>query len=196
AVRLSAAAGKGGFLAPLRVGNFRLLLAGQTVSRIGDQFFFIAIPWMVLRVTSEPLALALVVGSSAAAMGLFTLVGGVLADRFGPRLLMLGSDVARLVVISVLAALALFATPPLWTLVALSALLGVGGGLFYPASFAMTPSLVARDNLQAANSFEQLTTQVSNFAGPGLAGVVLGAAQLALGFVIDAASFVVSVVSL
>jgi MFS family permease len=78
----------------------------------------------------------------------------------------------------------------------LSALLGIGGGLFYPASFAMTPYLVRRDDLQAANSFEQLTNQVSNFAGPGLAGIVLGAARLALGFVIDAASFAVSVLSL
>jgi len=187
---------KGSFLAPLRVGNFRLLLAGQTVSRIGDQFYFIAIPWLVLRVTNDPLALALVIGSSASAMGLFTLVGGVLADRFGPRALMLGSDVARLLIISVLAALAFLTTPPLWSLAVLSGLLGIGGGLFYPASFAMTPFLVRRDDLQAANSFEQLTNQVSNFAGPGLAGVVLGAAQLALGFVIDAASFIVSVLSL
>jgi len=192
----SSASRTGSFLAPLRIGNFRLLLAGQTVSRIGDQFFSIAIPWLVLRTTSDPLALALVVGSSAATMGLFTLVGGVLADRFGPRALMLGSDASRLLIVAGLAALVLITTPPLWSLVALSALLGVGGGLFYPASFAMTPSLVPQNDLQPANSFEQLTQQISNVAGPGVAGVVLGTARLALGFVIDAASFAVSVLSL
>src|SRR5262249_41447135 len=103
---------------------------------------------------------------------------------------------ARLLLMAALAALALLTTPPLWALVLLSALLGIGGGLFYPASSAMTPFLVSRDNLQAANSFEQLTFQTGNFAGPGLAGVVLGATRLAFGFVIDAISFVVSVLSL
>ena len=185
-----------GFFAPLRVANFRKLIAGQTVSRLGDQFYFVALPWLVLRVADSAGALALVSGVAAAMLGVFTLAGGVLADRYGPRALMLGSDVARLVTIAVLAALALLSTPSLWVLVLLSALLGIAGGLFYPASSAMVPFLLPATDLQAGNSFEQLTLQTSNFIGPGVAGVVLGATRLALGFVIDAVSFLVSVVSL
>jgi MFS family permease len=190
------ARGGGRFFAPLRVAGFRLLIGGQTISRLGDQFFVIAIPWLVLRVTQAPFALALVLGASAVTTGLFTLVGGVLADRLGPRALMLGSDVARFVLMAALAALAILTTPPLWALIVISALLGIGTGLFYPASQAMVPFLVPREDLQAANSFEQLTMQSSNFVGPGLAGLLLGATQLAFGFVVDAASFAVSVVSL
>jgi MFS family permease len=187
----------GSFFAPLRVANFRRLLAGQTISRLGDQFYFVAIPWLVLHITRSPLALSLVLGASAVMLGLFTLIGGVLADRFGPRALMLGSDTARLLIMVALAALAVFVpVPPLWSLVALSALLGIATGLFYPASSAITPHLVDADDLQAANSFEQLTLQTSNFVGPGVAGALLGVTQLALGFVVDAASFVVSVVTL
>lgn len=189
----------GGFFAPLRVANFRRLITGQAASRLGDQFYFVALPWLVLRISDTAHAaasLALVSGVSAAMLGLFTLTGGVLADRYGPRALMLGSDVARLITVSVLAALALLSTPPLWVLILLAALLGIAGGLFYPASMAMVPLLVPGEDLQAGNSFEQLTLQVSNFVGPGVAGVVLGATRLALGFVIDAVSFVVSVVSL
>src|SRR5579872_6226385 len=188
-----------GFFAPLRIANFRRLIAGQTISRLGDQFYFVALPWLVLRVVDSSHAaasLALVSGVSAAMLGVFTLAGGVLADRYGPRALMLGSDVARFITISVLAALALLSTPPLWVLILLSALLGIAGGLFYPASMAMVPHLVPGKDLQAANSFEQLTLQTSNFIGPGVAGVVLGVTRLALGFVLDAVSFVVSVVSL
>lgn len=187
---------RGGFLAPLRLANFRMLVAGQTISRLGDQFYFVAIPWLVLRVSDSPASLALVSGALAAALGIFTLVGGVLADRYGPRALMLGSDVARLLVIGVLAALALVSTPPLWLLIALSALLGIGGGLFYPASAAMIPFLVHQDDLQAANSFDQIASQTGNFLGPGIAGAVLGATRLAFGFVIDAITFAVSVFSL
>jgi hypothetical protein len=184
------------FFAPLRIANFRRLIAGQTISRLGDQFYFIAIPWLILRTTSDPLVLALVLGLSSLTLGIFTLVGGVLADRYGPRALMLGSDCARLVIMGILAGLAIFSTPPLWVIGLLSALLGVAGGLFYPASGAMTPHLVPREDLQAANSFEQLTFQSSNFVGPGIAGVILSATRLTFGFVVDAVSFLASVISL
>ena len=184
------------FFAPMRIGNFRLLIAGQTVSRLGDQFYFIAIPWLVLRATSSPIALSLVLGLSSITLGVFTLIGGVLADRYGPRNLMLGADTARLLIMSVLAAMALLYTPPLWVIGLLSALLGLAGGLFYPASGAMTPHLVPSENLQAANSFEQLTFQSSNFVGPGIAGVILSVTRLTFGFVVDAVSFLASVISL
>ncbi len=193
---ISAGLSQPGFFAPLRGANFRWLIAGQTVSRLGDQFFLVAIPWLVLRITPAPLALSLVLGASSITIGLFTLVGGVLSDRYGPRGVMLVSDVARLALTTALAVLALLGNPPLWGLVGISALLGVAGGLFYPASTAMVPHLVASDELQAANSFSQLTLQSSNFVGPSLAGVLLGATRLAFGFVIDAASFAVSVLSL
>jgi MFS family permease len=188
---------RGAFLAPLRLASFRQLIGGQTISRLGDQFYFLAIPWLVLRITPSPLRLALVLGVAALALGLFTLAGGVLADRLGPRKLMITADVARLVIMAALAALALLvAAPPLWSIVALSALLGVFSGLFYPASGAMTPHLVPQEDLQAANSYEQLTFQASNFVGPALAGALLSATRLAFGFVIDAASFAVSVLTL
>ncbi|HEX6799148.1 MAG TPA: MFS transporter [Ktedonobacterales bacterium] len=190
-------ASRGGFFAPVRLASFRRLIAGQTISRLGDQFYFLAIPWLVLRITPSPAQLALVLGAASAALGVFTLAGGVLADRLGPRKLMMTADLARLVVVAALAALALWVTvPPLWSIIALSALVGVLSGLFYPASGAMIPHLVPERDLQAANSYEQLTMQSSNFVGPAIAGAVLSATRLAFGFVIDAASFAVSVLTL
>ena len=187
---------KASFLAPLRLANFRKLVAGQTVSRLGDAFYFLAIPWLVLRSTTSPIALSVVLGVSATALGVSTLAGGVLADRHGPRALMLIADIARLAIISVMAAWALLGTIPIWALIVLAGALGLASGLFYPASSAMTPHLVQASDLQAANSFDQITMQVSNFAGPGIAGAILGATRLAFGFVIDAATFAVSVISL
>src|SRR5258706_771055 len=191
-----AAAGRGGFLTPLHRSSVRRLLAGQTISRLGDHFYFGALPWVVLRVVDAPLALSLVLGTSAVPLGASTLVGGVLADRSGPRNLMLGADVLRLAVVGVLAACVLVFGPPLWLLITLAALLGIGGGLFYPASAAMMPFLVPEEELQPANSPDHLTLQTSNFVGPSVAGALLAVAQLALGFLLDARSFAVSVASL
>ncbi len=157
---------------------------------------FVALPWLVLRVVDAPLALSLVLGTSAATLGASTLAGGVLADHYGPRNLMLGADVLRLAVVGVLAACVLVFVPPLWLLITLAALLGIGGGLFYPASAAMIPFLVPEEELQPANSLDQLTLQTSNFVGPSVAGALLALTQLALGFVIDALTFAVSVASL
>lgn len=187
---------KSSFLAPLRLANFRKLAAGQTVSRLGNAFYFVAIPWLVLRSTNSPIALSVVLGVYGATLGICTLAGGVLADRYGTRMLMLTSDVARLIIITVMAIWALLTTMPFWAIVVLSALLGVASGFFYPASSAIIPHLVQAGDLQAANSFDEITMQVSNFVGPGIAGAVLGATRLAFGFVIDAASFAVSVITL
>ncbi|HEX8033066.1 MAG TPA: MFS transporter, partial [Ktedonobacterales bacterium] len=189
-------ASKSSFLAPLRLANFRNLVAGQTVSRLGDAFYFLAIPWLVLNSTSSPIALSVVLGVSSATLGISTLAGGVLADRYGPRTLMIASDIARLLIITGMATWALLGAIPFWAVVGLTGLLGLATGLFYPASSAMPPYLVQSSDLQAANSFDQIAMQVSNFVGPGIAGAVLGATRLALGFVIDAATFVVSVISL
>ncbi|MFI5274019.1 MAG: MFS transporter [Ktedonobacterales bacterium] len=188
---------RGSFFAPIRIANFRRLVAGQTISRFGDQFYYLAIPWLVLRITPSPLVLAAVLGVASLSLGIFTLVGGVLADRLGPRTLMMAADAARLVIMATLAALALLMqAPPLWSIIALSALLGLASGLFYPASGAMIPYLVPKDDLQAANSYDQLTFQSANFIGPGIAGALLSATQLAVGFVVDTASFVISLLTL
>src|SRR5258707_6892635 len=189
-------AGRGGFLTPLRRSSVRRLLAGQAVSRLGDHFYLVALPWLVLRVVDAPLAFSLVLGTSAVPLGASTLAGGVLADRYGPRNLMLGADVLRLAVVGVLAACVLVFVPPLWLLITLASLLGLGGGLFYPASAAMMPFLVPEEELQPANSLDQLKLQTSNFVGPSVAGALLALTQLALGFVIDALTFAVSVASL
>lgn len=194
-----ATAGKHGLMSPWRVANFRRLFTGQLISRLGDNFYYVALPWLILRATSSaqaPLALTFVLASYSVAMGIFTLAGGVLADRIGPRTLMLITDAWRLITVTALGVLTLTTTPPLWLIAALAASLGIGSGLFYPASVAMIPHLVPEDDLQAANSFDQLGMQLSNLLGPSGAGFILAATRLALGFVIDAVTFAVSLLTL
>src|SRR5262249_33662701 len=92
---------------PLKVRNFRLLWIGEGISLLGDQFYLIALPWLVLQLTGSALALGTIMALASIPRAVFMLVGGALVDRYSPRSVMLASNVARLVLVAVLSALVL-----------------------------------------------------------------------------------------
>jgi hypothetical protein len=191
--------------------NFRLLWIGQGTSLLGDQFYLIAMPWLVLQRTGDPLALGAVLALAGLPRAIFMLLGGAMTDRFSPRVIMLASDLARLVLMVGLATLALAQSVETWMLYVFSLLFGVAAGFFMPASNAIVPDLVGKENLQAGNAITQGTSQLAQFAGPVLAGGLIAwaahglagnsAASLnlegvALAFGFDAFTFLISVVTL
>src|SRR5215207_2141505 len=90
---------------PLSVRNFRLLWIGEGISLLGDQFYMIALPWLVLSLTGNALAVGTVMAIAGIPRALFMLVGGALTDRFTPRKLMINSNLARMVLTGLLAVL-------------------------------------------------------------------------------------------
>src|SRR6185295_14141728 len=84
---------------PLSVRNFRLLWIGESISLLGDQFYMIALPWLVLQLTGSALALGSVMALAGIPRALFMLIGGVLVDRFSPRAVMMMSNFARFVLV-------------------------------------------------------------------------------------------------
>ncbi len=74
---------------PLSVRNFRLLWIGEGISLLGDQFYMIALPWLVLQLTGSALALGTVMALAGIPRALFVLVGGAFVDRFSPRSVMI-----------------------------------------------------------------------------------------------------------
>ncbi|MGE5140742.1 MAG: MFS transporter, partial [Rudaea sp.] len=182
--------------------SFRLLWLGQGTSWLGDQFRWIALPWLVLQLTHDPLALGAVLALGGIPEAALALIGGAIADRFPPRTIMLLCDLVRLVVLALLAVLTFTGMIDLWMLYASSFVLGAVSGLFSPASAAMIPLLVEEDGLRAANSVSQGTSQLMGLIGPALAGstiAVLGRAStrgIALAFGFDALTFLASVSTL
>ena len=189
----------------LRHRDFRLLWVGQATSLIGDQFAMIAMPWLVLWLTDDPLVLGTVLALAGIPRAIFMLVGGAIIDRFSPRTVMLFSDIARLILVSLLAVLVSTATIQLWMLYTFSLLFGILSGFFLPASISVVPSLVGPEELQAGNAMFQGTGQLAGLIGPTLAGAIIAwfahlttdtSAELtgiALALCVDAATFVVSV---
>jgi len=182
---------------PLAVRSFRLLAGGQLASTIGDYCYAVALPWLVLSNHGSTILLGFVLACYGVPRTVFIPVGGMLADKFGPRTLMLFADVMRFVLVGVLTFLAARHTASLVTLGPTAALIGAGEGLFLPASYTIMPSLLDHTRLAAGNALSSTAVQVGSLIGPAIGGALVaatGASTAAFG--IDAASFAVSAVSL
>ena len=176
-------------LQPLRVRDYRLVFAGETISVLGDQFHFVALAWLALQLTGSGLALGTVLMTAAIPRAIFILVGGAFSDRFSPRTLMFVSNAIRGVVVGIMAALVLTGQAELWHLYVLAAIFGVVDAFFYPALNTIIPMLVSERQLPAANAAIQGSVQVMGLIGPALAGVAIALVQTGPAFAIDAASF-------
>jgi MFS family permease len=185
----------------LSIRDFRLLFAGVSTSLLGDQFTLIATPWLVLQLTGDPLALGIVLALEGIPRALFMLFGGAITDRFSPRIIMLASDIARLVLASLLAIVVFTGTVNMWMVYTFSLGFGLVAGFAVPAGNSIVPLLVKEKDLQAGNSLVMGVGQLVGFIGPFLAGVLIGSYAesfwgigLALG--LDAATYAVSAVML
>lgn len=193
--------------------NFRLLWMGQGTSLLGDQFYLIAMPWLVLQPTGGPLALGAVLALAGLPRAIFMQLGGAVTDRFSPRTIMLVSDLIRLALMAGLTALVLIHSVDIWMLYAFSLVFGTAAGFFLPASNAIVPGLVEKENLPAGNAITLGTGQLAQFVGPVLAGGLIawagrgvhtptgvavsqGLEGAALAFAFDAFTFLVSVLTL
>jgi predicted MFS family arabinose efflux permease len=181
---------------PLANRNFRLLTAGQFTSTVGDFCYAVALPWLVLSERGGAALLGTVLACYGVPRTAGIPLGGVLADKAGPRAVMLAADVVRCGLVAVLAVLATRHIATLPALAPVAALLGLGEGLFLPASFAIMPGVLDPAELQAGNALNSATVQLGTLLGPVLGGVLVASAGSAPAFAADAASFAVSALTL
>ena len=97
--------------APLRIPAFRRLAGGQLASTVGDLCYAVALPWLVLSRGGGPALLGLVLAAYGIPRTVLIPLGGVLADRWGPRTVMLGADAVRLPLLALLALATLHGRP-------------------------------------------------------------------------------------
>lgn len=164
-------------------GAFHKVLAASASSNLADGIFQVALPVIAARLTSSPLEVAGVAIVGRLPWLLFVLVAGALADRLDRRRTMRNVQVARVVIVGVLAALALTEQLSMpWLYVAAFAL-GVGETLFDTAAQSILPNIVRPDQLSRANGRLYAAEMVMNqFVGPPLGGVLVGiSVPLALG---------------
>ena len=136
----------------------------------------------------------LIAGSIPAVI--FTLIGGALSDRFPRNFVMLSSDLVRSVTQFIMAALLIQSHPPLWALLITQFCYGAGGAFFNPASTGLLPQLVGVEDLPAANSALQFSSNAALVFGPAVAGILIVSTGAPFAVALDAVSFLVSGVSL
>ena len=186
----------GNLLIPLKVRDFRLLFIGQMISTIGDTFYAVALPWLMLSSGYSPQELGIVLAAYGVPRVGTLLLGGFLSDRLGPRSVMLLSDCMRALLTGILVLLVITNHTQMWHLCAVAVLLGAFAGLFLPAYYAILPEVLNADELQAGNALNTSTIQLALLIGSGLAGLVVSHLQPVAAFAIDALTFVVSAITL
>ncbi|KUF17952.1 MFS transporter [Streptomyces silvensis] len=183
-------------LLPLRFRGYRLLIVGQGTSEFGNAFQIVALPLLVHSHAGDARVLGLVVASYGACRLAATPLGGVLADRFGAWRVMLAADIGRLLATGALAAVAACRIESFHLIGVLTGLVGVGAGLFLPAAWAVTPSLLPQEELHAGNSLNQTVNFAAGLIGPGVAGLTVAWLSPAVAFTVDALTFAASAVAL
>jgi MFS family permease len=170
--------------------DYRLLVLGGFVSGLGSQVTLVALPFQVYLLTRSSLMVGLIGLAELVPLVGFSLVGGALADRVDRRRLLLVAQVAMLVTSAILAAGALAGSPPVAALFMLAGLAAAGSAIDRPTRAAIVPSLVGRERLRSAISFNYGLAQLTGVVGPALGGIAIAVLGLAWAYGIDVATFV------
>jgi len=171
---------------------FRSLLAGLAVSQVGDWLYNLALVTMVYQRTGSAMWAGAATAARVVPMVVLGPVGGVVADRFGRRGVMIASDLARLVLMLGLALVAAAHLPVLLAPV-IAALATAAGAPYLACVSAVTPRLVRNGDLPGANAARSAVTAIGVIAGPALGGVLLLIGSPTVAFVVNAVTFGVAV---
>jgi MFS family permease len=175
----------------LRVHDFRTLFAAVSVSELGDALNYIALMWLALE-HGGPLGVVAVRLADSLPAFVFGLHGGIAADRWSRRKLMVGADLVRGATLVPLAVLGLEGSLSLPLLVVAAFLLEAATSYFEPAYGATIPAVVERRNVQGANALVHATAQALSIGGWALSAALLAFLPLSTFFAIVAGTFFVS----
>ncbi|WP_405899235.1 MFS transporter [Streptomyces sp. NBC_00727] len=170
--------------------NFRLFFIARTAAVFGDGMIPVALTAGLLGAGRPASSVGYALACWMGPLAVFVLFGGVLADRFTPRRMMIIADALRLVGACLLAVSFAAGNPPLWAVYALSSVAGVGAALFQPGVASTVPR-VAPD-VQRANATLRVSEALMTMAGPAFAGVLVGLASAGAVYAANASTFLVS----
>ncbi len=175
--------------APLRHRDFRLLWAGLVISNSGSWMQFVALGYLVDRLTQSPLYLGVLAVSQAVPRLLFSVVGGAVADRADRRWLLFATNLFLTVTALVLTVLTLTGRIRIWEILVLSALNSAVQSFDMPARHSLVPVLVEEREVLSAISLNSVAFNGAGVLGPSLGGVVIALVGEAGCFFLNAVSF-------
>ncbi|MFC5743026.1 MFS transporter [Dyella tabacisoli] len=154
--------------------NFRWICAGVSIATLGSQFSALALPWLVLKMTGDTLALATVMAISGVPQIFLLLFGGSLADRFSPKRILVWAYLTCALLLIALGGLLFSGLLKLWMIDAFAFSTGLVFGMSIPASFSLIAAALPGHMVPAGSSVIGSIRQALAFVGPLLAGALLG----------------------
>ncbi|WP_025843940.1 MFS transporter [Brevibacillus agri] len=178
--------------------SFLSLWSGTILSAVADGAFFLLLSWFIVDRTGSEAMLGTALICMSIPRLLFMLAGGVAADRWNRKWIMLASILARSLILLGFS-LALQNEPGTWLYVfiyGIAALFGTVDAFFWPARSSILPSLVSREQLAFANSLMEISQQISMVGGPVVSAVLIRTGDYPLMFLILAVAFFVGAIFL
>jgi MFS family permease len=169
--------------------NFRLYFVGQIVSYSGSWMQDTALPWLVLQLTHSPLQVGLLVFCRYGPFMFGGLYGGVIADRFDNRRVLMCSQSLSMCTAASLALVAFHGTSHVWLLYLLATGSGIALIFDNPSKHALIYQLVGREDIANAVSLNVSLQNAAKVVGPALGGVLIAAVGAGWCFVVNASSF-------
>jgi MFS family permease len=174
----------------LRTRNYRLFAAGQVVSNTGSWMQRVAQDWLVLELThNSGTALGITTGLQFLPLLLFSLWGGVVADRYSKRRILMVTQSVMGALALILGVLALTGAVRIWQVYALAFALGLATVIDNPTRQAFAVEMVGRDGMANAIALNSAVFNLARIAGPAVAGVVIGVLGTPAAFLVNAASY-------
>lgn len=173
----------------LRNRDFRLFWSGNFLSNIGTWMQNVAQGWLVLTLTGSAFWLGVVGFAGSIPFLIFTLFGGVVADRVNKRRLLLVTQSVMMILAFVLAALAYFKAIGVWGVVVIAFLNGMAMAMNAPSYQALVPRLVPREDLTNAIALNSAQFNMSRILGPTLGGYAMALVGVAGNFFLNGVSF-------
>ncbi|HDK82302.1 MAG TPA: MFS transporter, partial [Nitrospirae bacterium] len=173
--------------------NFRLFWIGQVISLTGTWMHSAGQGWLVLKLTDSPFYLGLVGSAVSMPILIFTLAGGVVADRFPKRKILLITQTILMFLALTLAVLVSTGIVTVWHVVAIAFFIGTTSAFDIPARQSFLIEMVGKENLMNAIALNSAAFNAARIIGPAIAGVLIGSLGLTACFYINSLSFLAAI---
>jgi MFS family permease len=180
----------------LRHRQFTLIWVGLIVSMVGSQMQQWALFWHISQLSRAPIAVSVVGGVRFVAVLCFSLVGGLVADRYDRRLILFLTQSVALLVALALSLLTFVGVIQLWHIYVLTAIQAAAQAFDLPARQSLVPNLVPREDLPNAFSLQAIAFNTGAIAGPALSGVIIAYWGLAYTYLLNSLSYLAVVAAL
>jgi MFS family permease len=176
--------------------NYRLFFTGQVISVSGTWMQNVALAWLVVELTHSPLAVGILAFCRFIPFTVFGLFAGVVADRIDNRKLVIGTQIASMILSALFAVFVLSGLETLWVVYLLAILSSTAIVFDAPGRHALTFQMVGREELSNAVALNASLFNASRVVGPAIAGVVIAAFGVGVCFAINTVTFIAVLVGL